>query len=493
MADSTDPPIPDSLSLAQDRNRLLLHTLGQIVAIILIFVMVNYLSCRHYARWDATKNNLFTLSTVSTNFLKSLSTDVDVIVAFLPSSPIYSDVRNLAEEYQRQGNKHINMEMLDPARNPSRAQEVKEKYGLNLTRSSIVVAHGSRYRIIRESDMAQYSSNGQIVTNFMGEIAITAAMIGVVEERAKQVYLVVGYHTAEFLQVIFDDLRNMSARYNAKVDYLELSGGRPIPDDADAIVLAAPQRDPAPEEMKAILDYWKRPRGAIFLSLDPDAETPSLDALVRQNGVSPRDDRLVYASQVIGESLQKDYRVPVTIREGTVITSDLAGYIMELGGRSQSLELFEDSDLVRLEQIHLSKLLVADVRFWGETEYDALEPRRDRDKDNFPPLYVGVAIERGAADDPNLRVETQRMVVVSNPTILQGGLERTKVRSDFSMACLNWLLDRTELIGVSAKEPTRYAVAMQASQASTIEFLVIWFLPALVGLFGLTVWYLRRS
>jgi len=494
MAESSSPASSSAdKPLSQDRNRLLLHTAAQLAAIFLIFLMVNYLSCRHYARWDGTQNELFTLSTVTTNFLDSLSTEVDVVVAFVASSPVYDDVRNLVEEYQRRADKHVNVEFLDPARHPNRAEELREKYGLSLERSSIVVAHGDRFNIITESDVAQYGPNGRIVTHFMGEIALTASMVNVVEERPRQIYLVTGYQKADFLRQIFNDLRQMGVRYNSKVDFLDLANGEPVPADADAIVIAAPQVDPSPDEMKVLLDYWRRPRGAIFMSLDPDAETPSLDALVRQNGVSPRDDRLVFASQVLGEALRKEYAVPVTIRPGSPITQELGGLGMVLSGRSQSLELFEESELVRSENIHLTPLLVADNRFWGETDYESTEPRRDRLEDNHSPLYLGAMIERGAAGDPNLRVETQRMVVVSNPTILVGGEERRKTQTDFVMASLNWLLDRTELIGVSAKEPTRYAVTMDADEGPTIEFLVVWFLPLVVGLFGLSVWYLRRS
>ncbi len=477
-----------------NRRNVRIHVSLQIVAILTIFVVVNYLSCRHYARWDLTQNDRFTLSATTEKFLKSLSTDVDIIVAFMAGSQVYDDVATLVDEYQRNSNKKISVERIDPARNPDRASEVQAKYGLSLQRNAIIVAHGDRIKIIPESNMVIRDETG-LIDKFAGEFALTAGLLEVVEGRRRQIYLATGYQKAAYLQAVLEELQILAARQNAQVNFLELSGGGKVPEDADILILAAPQYDPPGAEMQAILDYWKRSRGALFLALDPDAETPMLQTFVRRHGVAPQNDRLVYATQVPGQPLRKLFSVPVTLRSGSPITQEqeLGGLSMTLGGRSQSLQLHQEADFVQQENIHLTPLLVADPRFWGETDYRAEDIIRDRNDDNHAPLYLAASVERGAVDDPNLRVETQRMVVVSNPSILTGGLQRQKVQADFVMASLNWLLDRTELIGVSAKEPTRYAVQLTRSQTGWLQRMVLYIFPGLVGAFGIFIWFQRRT
>ena len=65
------------------------HVAGQLVAILVIFVLCNYMSCRHYKRIDLTQSQKFTLSSFTTNFLHGLETDVDVIVAHSPEGDLY--------------------------------------------------------------------------------------------------------------------------------------------------------------------------------------------------------------------------------------------------------------------------------------------------------------------------------------------------------------------------------------------------------------------
>ncbi|MEM1296681.1 MAG: GldG family protein [Verrucomicrobiota bacterium] len=491
---SQDSEHSQALQQSIDRRKVLLHVGLQIFALVTIFVLVNYMSCRHYSRWDLTQNSRFTLSPTTENFLQSLSEDIDLTVAFMAGSPVYDDLKTLVDQYKQNSNKKIDVEWVDPARTPDRATELQAKYGLSLSRNAVIVAKGDRVKVIPESRMVIRDGAG-LVDKFAGEFAITAALLEVVEGQRRQIYLATGFQRAEYLQEVMQELQVIAARQNAQVNFLELSGGGSIPEDADAVILAAPQFDPPTAEMKEILDYWKGARGALFLALDPDAETPLLQSFVRMHGVVPRNDRIVFASQVPGQPLQKRYSVPTTMRVGSPIASErgLGGLTMTLGGRSQSIELHQEADFVKNENIHLSPVLVADPRFWGETDYEAEDIQRNRDLDTHAPIFLAATVERGAVDDPNLRVETQRMVIVSNPTILSGGLKRQKVQSDFVMASLNWLLDRAELIGVSAKEPTRYAIQLTRSQSAWLQRFVLWVFPGLVGVLGIFVWLQRRS
>jgi hypothetical protein len=230
--------------------------------------------------------------------------------------------------------------------------------------------------------------------------------------------------------------------------------------------------------------------GSLFIALDPDRPMPRLKAFIRSLGAAPRGDRLVYTQPHRGAPDEKIYSVVASMRQGSIITRDFTGMNLSLGGRSESIELFPDADLIRAQNIHLTPLLVADPKYWGETKFNAEEIRRDRREDHHAPLYLAAAIEKGAVDDPNLRVDTQRIVLVTSPGILRGGLDRDETQSDFLMSCLNWLLDRTHLIGITPKEPARYAVSLSPAQRSQLERLLLWTGPglAILAAFGIGWW-----
>jgi hypothetical protein len=277
-----------------------------------------------------------------------------------------------------------------------------------------------------------------------------------------------------------------------KLDVASLATG-PVPEETDVVVIAAPQTDFSETEMVELERFWSNGRGSLLIALDPDRPAPRLKAFVRALGAAPRGDRLVYTERRRGETDAKIFSLIASVRQGSPITRDFEGMSLSLGGRSESIELFPDADLIRAQNIHLTPLLIADPRYWGETSFDAEIVRRDRREDHHGPLYVAAAIEKGAVDDPNLRVDTQRIVLVTSPGILRGGLDRDQTQSDFLMSCLNWLMDRTHLIGIAPKEPSRYAVSLSSQQRSQLERLILWTGPGLAAIAAFGVGWWRRK
>ena len=464
------------------------HVPARLLSLLVLLLLVNVLGFRHYSRWDLTDDKRFTLSGVTKSLASSLKREVDLVVLFLPSSEINDDLRTIVDEYRRAAGTKIRVEWLDPARQPDRTEEIKARYKVSLTGSSVIVARGERRRVLREEDLVQRDETG-LINKFNGEIAISAALTEVLEETPRKLLLVSGHNPVPDLQASADEFRIPGARQNVKLDFVSLATG-PVPEDANVLVIAAPQTDFSEVEMAELDRYWKRGRGSLFLVLDPDRPMPRLKGFVRALGAAPRGDRLVFTQPRHGEADAKIFSVVASIRQGSLITRDFAGMTLSLGGRSESIELFPDADLIRAQNIHLTPLLVADPRYWGETNFDAEILRRDRREDHHAPLYLAASIEKGAVDDPNLRVDTQRVVLVTSPGILRGGLDRDATQSDFLMSCVNWLLDRTHLIGIMPKEPARYAVSLTPQQRSQLERLLLWTGPglAVIAAFGVGWW-----
>ena len=100
----------------------------QIVLLLFLAAMVNYLGFEHYRRWDFSRDKKYALSDKTKRVLGSLKSKLRITVFFAPETPITNDVQNLLTEYQYAAKGKIDVEHIDPARNISRAQEVVEKY-----------------------------------------------------------------------------------------------------------------------------------------------------------------------------------------------------------------------------------------------------------------------------------------------------------------------------------------------------------------------------
>ncbi len=493
-SDPQDQPSAIPAPPRPSRTRIVCNVILQGLLLILIFLIVNYLSCRHHTQWDLTHNRKFTLSTTTLNFLDSLEQDVDIIVSFLAGSQVYDDIKGLIDEYQRYGRSHINVELVDPGRDRSRATDIKNKFDLELSKNVVIIATGDRVKVVSEDDMVTREDGafGRVLA-FRGESALTSALIEAVEKEQKKLYLVTGHRKVTELQDLMRELHVLLSRQNAVIEELVLPQVDAIPNDCEALILIGPRIDLTPKEHDLVQSWWEDRKGSLLVLLNPAARTPNLYSFLRQFGAMPRDDRLVYAAKISGMELQKTYTVPAVFLPGSPVTRELVGINTVLLNESQSLRVLENDALLQAQNVSVVPLLLADERFWGETDYHEETAVRSETEDNLPPIYLAAAVEKGAVDDPNLRIASSRMVVAGNSHFLDSEPTRVAANVDFIMSALNWMLDREELIGITPKQPTEYNLNLSPAQFSRIQLIVLLIMPVGVFLFGIAVWITRRA
>src|SRR5437867_804598 len=179
------------------RVRIGLNVVVQIVLILFLMAMANSLAFKHYARWDFSRDQKYTLSDKTKRFLDTLNGKMRITVFFSPSTPITADVQNLLTEYQYAGKGKIDVEHIDPERNLSRAKELFDKYKVVSDESLLVIDYDGRNKTVKASEMAEVDQSGAAlgegprVSAFKGEQAITSAMIDLVEGKKN----VIGYIT----------------------------------------------------------------------------------------------------------------------------------------------------------------------------------------------------------------------------------------------------------------------------------------------------------
>jgi ABC-type uncharacterized transport system involved in gliding motility auxiliary subunit len=202
----------------------------------------------------------------------------------------------------------------------------------------------------------------------------------------------------------------------------------------------------------------------------------------------------VIAVDVTPLAQQKIYSVRCNFKgvEDLPITVPLLTLTTELAGQSSSLDLAPREKFLKESGILVSPLLEATNRYWGETRYQLAVPQYDPARDTANPVYVAAAAERGAARDARIRIQSSRLVVVGNATLIDPDT-LLQPNEDFIANSINWLLDREELIGIAPKYKKRYKLDITEPQRSKIFLLTTVLLPATVFCFGLFVWSSRRS
>src|SRR5438093_5312997 len=298
MADETKKPLTRS-GKKIGRIRIGLNVHAQTALISFLVAMVNSFAFKHYARWDFSRDQKYTLSDKTKRFVDTLKGKMRITVFFSPTTPITADVQNLLTEYQYAGKGKIDIEHIDPERNLSRAKELFDKYKVVTDESLLVLDYEGRNKTVKASEMADIDQTemafgeGPRVTAFKGEQAITSAMMDLVEGKKNIVGYVVGHKqppisAARPVSVMKTFIENE----NIKVQELNLFDFGAIPSELKTILIIGPQYDFSDREMKLLRDFWDK-QGRILLLRDPAAKTPKLDAFLNDLGVKANDDRLM--------------------------------------------------------------------------------------------------------------------------------------------------------------------------------------------------------
>ncbi|MBX7211860.1 MAG: GldG family protein [Verrucomicrobiaceae bacterium] len=481
-------PVPARLGIG-------MNVAMQLLVGIIIFAALNFLGYRHYWRADLSPAKDHTLSESTLNFLKKLNKEVRITVTLPRDSEIYGDTRALVEEYRRNGKKRIQCEFVDPARDYERAEQLKLEAGIPLSKGGILLRGAGRTRYIPQDEIlfkVRLPRAEKEAAFYRGEDAITSGIIGLIEGGARKFYVVVGKGARDELATGQDiqALRELGRQQNFEVEPLNLSEKDAIPADASGVVMAGMHYDLTERELGIVQAYFSAKRAALFVMLDPSFETPRLDGFLTSFGVHPRGDRVLFA-EVTSTGPHKQFEVEGVFSKETVVTQSLASSVISLAGQSESLDLRLEDRALAEQSVVVRPLIDAAERYWGETQYLADLPVAG-DDDAKPPVHIAAAVERGAAADQRVGIDSSRMVVVGNALLLDPKLQ-VAVGRDFVSGSLNWMINREKLAGVTPKQKGSYRIHISEQQHRNLFWLSALLMPGVVLGLGFLVWAARRA
>ena len=500
MADST----PNTPAPTLRRRRLVVsaNVLVQIIVVLVLVGMVDWLVWRHYVRFDWTKSGYYKLSDKTKQVLESLKGPVRVVVFLQPGGEreylekVYQDVRNLLNEFQFFGKTKLEVEYVDPQRDRARAEQLVNEFKVDLP-NVVIFASGPRHKYVSIEDMVDFDTQGigdegYRVKAFKGEGAFLSAIQTVTEETPPTVYFLTGHGERDpddFNQRDgYSTLATYIKRDNITVAKWNLLEKQALPTDAAAIVIAGPRKPYAVTELTALDDYLKN-HGRLFVMLDPRQKT-GLEDWLKKWGVQVDDDLVVAkggmllgTELLVVEALGTDYAPhPITTKLKGVNTS------FPYARSVRQLAQFEGG----ADRPRVAELVKTPAAFWGETDLDTENSQFDPLRDIRGPLPLAVAVEIGKPQGVEVDIGDTRMVVVGTSSFadnssLSGG------DLDFFMNAMNWLLKRTQLVAVGPKVPEEFRLDMSVDQVRAVYALSMIGLPLAVALLGTVVWLRRRK
>ncbi len=467
-----------------------------LAAVLALVLLTNYLALHHAPRlyWGASSD--YRLSPLTVTALDSLTNQVKVTVFFDREHPVYPSVRALLREYAARSPR-LTIEELDYTRDPVAGVEFRRRFPRLGPQDEppdlVLFESGARSKAVPARDLRDYDTRAlmrgekeALPTAFRGEVLFTSAINAVCEGRPRLVFFLQGHGELDFKS---DELHGGCGRFaalltadNIELGALRLNPGDEIPRDCELLVIAGARDRFTPPELQALDRYLRR--GGRLLNLFHHRAATGLESLLFGWGIHAPDSLVL-------DPENSDKGVLIASRFGNhPVTRPLANSRLFLG-LPRAVDVRPVTEILgapaRLESllrtgtngIAVTTFTVGGYRF-------APDDRRGN-------LSVGAAVERGSLPGVAASLGTTRIVAMGDDAFLGNQLIEGAGNRHFGISSVNWLLDRSHLLGGIQPLPIRtYQVVMTPFQQRMLAWLLLAILPGGALAVGFFVWARRH-
>ncbi|MDO3411222.1 Gldg family protein [Saccharibacillus sp. CPCC 101409] len=460
-------------------KKVLHHTNTLIVAVasIGIFVLLTlFLNKASGFQLDLTANKQYTLSDQTNTVLGKLPDKVKMEVFTNQDTDgelVTREVTDLTGEYAKKSGR-LDVHTYSLVQQPELARQY------NLSSSSVVLTYGEKTQTITFQDM--FGSGDSSSYTFLGESKLTGALNALISTETRKAYVVVGH--GEFDLTKMTQLTAGLKADNTEAEELQLYQTGKIPDDADLLMIVAPETDLSDKELKLIETYLDG-KGKLFLSLgfNPEMkkEWKNIDALMAKYGVT---DEHAIAVDKTNTQLYDPLTV-VPSYESHAITQKLRdSKVYPMTYLSVALSAAAEAP----EGLTVSPLLSTSAESYGETDLAGLLQSTSEyaeGTDLSGPLYLGYA-----ADDADGK---PKAVLLGTSYFLTDDQIGEQGNKDFALNSINYLSGNANDLTIRAREQQQYETAyLTAPQARYILIGSMVVFPLLFVLAGVLLWWRRR-
>jgi len=460
-----------------------------IVIILAVLATVNFLANRHNKSYDATSNKRYSLSDQTEKVVKGLKQDVKITL--FDQTSRFTQARDLLDRYANLSPK-LSVEYVDPDKKPQ------------LARAAGVTTYGTIY-----VEAAGRREEAKYVT----EEEITNALIRALKGGERMVCVVQGsgeHSLDDTGREGYSSLKDVLEKNNYKTRTISLLEKPEVASDCTVLLVGGPRFDYVDPVVQAIKAYVERGGRALFM-LDPPvrfgqdniARNEAMVKLLESWGVTLEND-LVLDTSGIGSLFGLGPEVPL------VSTYEYHPIVRDMREVATAFPLARSVDTKSVDDITLDKLFSTTANSYATTKLDSPEIEIDPSKDKKGPFNLAVAgtipvkeenksekagddneKENKAAESSSSKKEG-RFVVVGSSGWVANNILRFNGNRDLVLNMMNWLSSDEDLISIRPKEPEDRRLTLTRRQMSTVFYSTVIFLPVLIIIGGISVWWKRR-
>ncbi len=471
----------------------------QIVLGVILFFGLNFVASRHYMKWDLSGNMKNSLSPESAAYVKSLSAPVEIYAVVAraandkDSRSIMQDLRSVFSQYEYLSTKNapITATIVNAHIENKKTEELASRFGGGIE-DSVIIAGPKSYKKIPITDF--YEIDEGVRKGFNGESLITSAILSVSTGKDIKIYFVKGHGEMSFKSANMS--RGMSefasalTGRNYRLEELDLSEAKKIPDDASLVIIAGARAAFLPREIDVLRNYLLKSAGRLMVFLDM-GPLNGLEDVMADWGVMS-DDLLVLDSGGDYESASGD----LIARGFPEKPHQIARYLIEANMPVQfgsARPVRQDMGAPIDDTLKLDALILSGPQSWGERSYiRGGEQRYDDDADLAGPLPLAMVATRTAGDDLGLRIPGGKLIVFGDENFIANKWFNRLGNSKLALNSVNWMIDDNTTLNIAPRKVDLYVLTLARDEilGLGLRFMI---LPAVVLLLCLVVFLRRRN
>ena len=484
--------------LARRQSGIVLTVAVNSLLVVAIWALLTFMTSRHYLRFDLTSSQHYALSPLTLQVLHDLSSPVEIVTVMSRSTDLRDEVRDLLAEY-RARSARISVREIDPTRNPSDMDQVRNAYKLTSPLADeLLVASGEKTKRV---PIAAFLRNKAMIVNgaiqhtrpqFVGEAEVTATLIQLTQKTPGAVVFLGGHGERDIGDASDMGLATVAAelkRNGWKVAPHVVTPGAAgqFSPEVQVAVVAGPQKRLANEDLKALETLLDRGGGVLCL-VDPGVTT-GLDPLLSAWDFRLADDIVVDLQDHLANTDPTGLYVthfeqehPIGKGMGTLAAVLPTARRIAINLANANPNVFTRSFM------HTSG------NGWSVARQpDVTVPKIDRQRDKRGPISLGVAGERSQAVPEPGHVPLQgRLVVIGDSDFACNQYVDMAGNLNLFLNAVDWLAGRQNLVSVRPKVMDTRTLSLTRRQTQTVFWVSVVVVPGLVTAVGMMILIARR-
>lgn len=445
-----------------------------LVLVILVNLVVGAIPTK-YTQFDISTGKMFTLSDTTRTMLRELSKDVTAYYLAETGSED-SNITRILDRYAGESS-HFKWQQRDPAVYPTFAQQ----YGAESANpSSVILVCGDSYTLVDYYDMYQadysnYYTTGSYTMSFSAESALSSGIAKVTRETTYTLYQMTGHGETALESDFTETLTNAGVT----VQDLNLISSGSVPEDANVVLVNAPQTDFSTLDADALRGFLRK-GGCVLVTTDLTVETPNLDAVLAEYGMS-REPGLVVET----DASYYAYRYPQTYLlpelKSNTITSGVTKGMYVFAPVAQGIVKAEEQD-----NLSFTTLLSTSSGSYSMTDYATAETVQKGENDPDGPFDLAVAAENSETGGKLVWINCPNVLLSQMNSAVSGG------NAQLLGSIVNWMTGEENAVVIDSKSMSAETLTVPPQATMLLGLLFTIVLPIAAIIIGIVVAILRR-